>query len=441
MPELTLRTLTAAALLLSWSGMTAHAWLKHRRKHTSVPRTPGKILVIHASQTGSAALLAQQAVSALGTDRAVAQDIRTLDAQMLQQSEQALFIASTSGEGDPPDSAQGFYERIMSHRDLNLLSLSYGVLALGDRRYKNFCGFGRQIANWLAECGAKPLFEPVLVDQLAPEALAEWANVLQTHLGAEKARPEASAHNWQLKERRLANPGSLGKPCFHVVLSPVHATAPYWSAGDIASVLVEPEGLRRDYSIASTPAEGVLRLLVRQHKTADGRLGAGSGWLTQTLAKGACLNVTIRPNPAFHAPPDNAPALFIGNGTGIAGLRALLRHRIERGRTMNWLIFGERQQAADNFYGQELQQWKNEGRLQRLDLTFSRDNAEHRYVHHALRDQAHLLMNWVSQGAYVYVCGSKDGMASDVDAVLRTILGEACYTTLCEQGRYRRDVY
>ena len=41
----------------------------------------------------------------------------------------------------------------------------------------------------------------------------------------------------------------------------------------------------------------------------------------------------------------------------------------------------------------------------------------------------------------LYVCGSLEGMAAGVDAVLSELLGEAGLQTLIEENRYRRDVY
>lgn len=79
--------------------------------------------------------------------------------------------------------------------------------------------------------------------------------------------------------------------------------------------------------------------------------------------------------------------------------------------------------------------------LQRLDLAFSRDQAEKVYVHHKLREQAEELKRWIEQNAVIYVCGSIQGMASDVDQALKDILGETQLEQLRQQGRYRRDVY
>ena len=105
------------------------------------------------------------------------------------------------------------------------------------------------------------------------------------------------------------------------------------------------------------------------------------------------------------------------------------------------VVFGERQQANDYFYQRTIEAWQSTGMLQRLDLAFSRDQAEKVYVHHKLREQAAELKRWIEQDAVIYICGSIQGMASDVDQALKDILGETQLEQLRQQGRYRRDVY
>jgi sulfite reductase (NADPH) flavoprotein alpha-component len=133
--------------------------------------------------------------------------------------------------------------------------------------------------------------------------------------------------------------------------------------------------------------------------------------------------------------------ILIGNGTGLAGLRSLLKARIVAGHTANWLLFGERNAAHDFYCQAELQGWLATGDLARLDLAFSRDQAGKVYVQDRLRESAEQLREWLVAGAAIYVCGSLEGMAAGVDAVLHELLGEATVSTLREEGRYRRDVY
>jgi len=120
---------------------------------------------------------------------------------------------------------------------------------------------------------------------------------------------------------------------------------------------------------------------------------------------------------------------------------SLLHARVRANYTQNWLIFGERQREHDFFYQTTIEAWQSTGMLERLDLAFSRNQAEKVYVHHVLRNQAAELISWFNRGAVIYVCGSIQGMAQDVEHALIDILGENTVEQLRHEGRYRRDVY
>ncbi|KAB0533068.1 flavodoxin domain-containing protein [Xanthomonas cissicola] len=198
----------------------------------------------------------------------------------------------------------------------------------------------------------------------------------------------------------------------------------------------------RDYSLASIPEEGHAELLVREHRHADGSLGLGSGWLCVHAPIGAAIALRLRSNPGFHPPAPDQPMLLIGNGTGIAGLRAHLRARIAAGARRNWLLFGERNAAHDALYADELQQWHQDGWIERLELVYSRDQPQRpHYVQHALAAAADRLRHWIDQDACIYVCGSLRGMAPELDRTLDCILGADVRQELLGSGRYRRDVY
>jgi sulfite reductase (NADPH) flavoprotein alpha-component len=133
--------------------------------------------------------------------------------------------------------------------------------------------------------------------------------------------------------------------------------------------------------------------------------------------------------------------LLIGNGSGLAGLRGLLRARIGLGVRANWLLFGERNAAHDFLLREDLENWREAGWLEKLDLAFSRDQQQRLYVQDLLRGQAASVRQWLDQGAAIYVCGSLQGMAGGVHEALGEILGKEALERLSAEGRYRRDVY
>ncbi|KAG0923415.1 hypothetical protein G6F31_019516 [Rhizopus arrhizus] len=132
--------------------------------------------------------------------------------------------------------------------------------------------------------------------------------------------------------------------------------------------------------------------------------------------------------------------VLVGNGTGIAGLRSLLRESAHAGEHGHWLLFGERQRAHDLLFADEIEAWQAQGHLARVDLAFSRDGGGG-YVQDRLHAAADVLRDWMQRGAVIHVCGSLQGMAEGVDQVLRAALGDDAVETLLENGRYRRDVY
>ena len=148
----------------------------------------------------------------------------------------------------------------------------------------------------------------------------------------------------------------------------------------------------------------------------------------------------LRTNRSFHGPEDETPMILIGNGTGIAGLRAHLKARSPAGGGA-WLLFGERTRAHDAFFDAELQAWLESGVLRRLDRAFSRDAGDGRYVQNLVAGAADELRDWIGRGAAIHVCGSLEGMAAGVHAALETALGAEALLDLLETGRYRRDVY
>jgi sulfite reductase (NADPH) flavoprotein alpha-component len=465
------------------------------------PASTQRVLVTFASQTGFAEQVAARTAHALRA-AGIAVDLRALadvDASSLAAHERALFVVSTTGEGDAPDAAAGFVRDMLEAR-LDLAHLHYGVLALGDSEYVNYCAFGHRVEDWLREAGAKPLFDLVEVDNGDDGALRHW----QHHLGQIAGRADLpdwqvpEYERWRLVARHLLNPGSAGAPCFHLVLQPAAGVTSAWRAGDIAEIgpcqapsqvtqwldalgldgdaEIDAGGERfalrrlaarsvlppidevagfpasliaarlkplphREYSIASLPSDGVIDLLLRQMRGTDGRLGIGTGWLTEHVEVGADIAMRVRGNANFHAPADARPLILIGNGTGLAGLRALLRERIAMGRHRNWLVFGERNAAHDYLWREEIEAAHASGGLERLDLAFSRDQPERIYVQDRLVARAAELRAWVEEGASIYVCGSLEGMAPGVDAALRGILGDECVQGLLASSRYRRDVY
>ena len=211
----------------------------------------------------------------------------------------------------------------------------------------------------------------------------------------------------------------------------------------------------RYYSIASSrKAVGeqadLLVAAVRYAAHGRDRAGVASVDMTARQRNGDSLKVFLRPNQNFRLPNDpGRPIIMVGPGTGVAPFRGFLQEREAIGATgRNWLVFGHRNYLHDFLYQLDWQDWIKSGLLTRLDVAFSRDQPEKRYVQDALWDARRDLYAWLRDGAALYVCGDANAMAKDVHAVLLRILADqgeadpkAALDAIRRDGRYLRDVY
>ena len=231
-----------------------------------------------------------------------------------------------------------------------------------------------------------------------------------------------------------------------------------WPAGWDADALVaalRPQA-QRLYSIASSRK----RVGEEAHLTVDAlryqahgfeHVGAASGFLA-SLEEGGSLPVYIEPNERFRVPADaSRDIIMIGPGTGVAPFRGFVQERAETGAAgRNWLLFGAQHFNTGFLYQAEWQDALAKGELHRLDLAFSRDQADRIYVQQRLREAGRDVYDWLQGGAHLYVCGAI-AMGKDVHAALLDIVAahnggdtEAAsdyLSSLQREGRYARDVY
>ena len=165
------------------------------------------------------------------------------------------------------------------------------------------------------------------------------------------------------------------------------------------------------------------------------------------------MSIFVEPNTRVRLPVDGqTPVSMSGPGTGVAPFRSFGEQLAELGATgKNWLVFGDRTFHSDFLYQLEWQRFLKRGILHRMDVAFSRDQAEKVYVQHRIEEHAAEIWNWLQQGAAIYVCGDAKHMAGDVhDALIKVLVSqgghdvesaESYLKDLRRAGRYQRDVY
>jgi sulfite reductase (NADPH) flavoprotein alpha-component len=212
----------------------------------------------------------------------------------------------------------------------------------------------------------------------------------------------------------------------------------------------------RYYSIASSQQKhpGEVHLIVKLVQSGQNgriRLGACSSYLNHWIEVGQKMNVQLIPNKQFRMQTGENPMITIAAGTGIAPFRAFLEEKeIGNLQGKSWLIFGEKHRDFDFFYQKEWEYGLANNYLTRLDVAFSRDQAEKIYVQHKIEEQANEFWQWLNCGAHVYVCGSvamgnevRQAICQIFQSVGKMTEGESLkyWDKLIDKNRIHQDLY
>lgn len=142
-----------------------------------------KLSILFATQTGNAeqcAKSAQKAACERGFETTLS-NIGDIDPGDLLTTSRTLFIVSTWGDGEPPDDAVPFFEKLQALPGNSLSHLNYGLFALGDNAYEHFCGFGQKLEQELNRCGACQVQAKAECDIGFEDQLQAWLpQVLET---------------------------------------------------------------------------------------------------------------------------------------------------------------------------------------------------------------------------------------------------------------------
>jgi sulfite reductase (NADPH) flavoprotein alpha-component len=274
------------------------------------------------------------------------------------------------------------------------------------------------------------------IGPIGPSFLQKYATATRAILPEDESRQRHIANGDLVELVREFPPAQLDAAAFAALLRPL---AP------------------RLYSIASSlhasPDEAHLTVAVTKYDArGTQREGVASGLLASLTEDGATVPLYLHRNAGFRLPAPDAPIIMIGPGTGVAPFRAFVAERAALGaRGRNWLFFGDRSFETDFLYQAEWLAWRKQGVLSRLEIAFSRDQAEKVYVQHRMRQCGAELWSWLQNGAYMYVCGDAASMAPDVHAALVEIItqhggfsteqADEYIADLRRDRRYQRDVY
>jgi sulfite reductase (NADPH) flavoprotein alpha-component len=526
------------------------------------PRAAEPLTIVYATESGNSEKLAgDMAKSArkLGFKPNLV-DMADLDISSLASAKRLVVIAATWGEGEPPGRATRVYNELMGEGAPRLDGVEFGVLALGDTAYADFCGVGKKIDERLATLGGKRVTERVDCDLDFAEPASKWidgalkalapadlgrAKVIAVDFGGKQAAsPNTDIIEAEVVEHINLNSSRSAKETIHLALgfdngapayepgasldlypendpayvddllqvAGVHDDAlrqEFLTARDVTTLSVkaietyanstghqyvkqliadgearnwvdgrqlidlvsafpislDAERLRaltrplapRAYSIASSRKEvgdeaHLLVSAVRYDSHGRARRGVASNYVAERLKKGGRVRVKLKPNKHFGLPAADKDIIMVGPGTGVAPFRAFVQERRAVGATgKSWLFFGDRSFTHDFLYQLDWQEYLKDGALTRMDVAFSRDRPDKVYVQHKIWERRKELVDWLENGAHLYVCGDAKSMAKDVRAMLASAYADVKSLTLEAAAqavdalerdkRYLQDVY
>lgn len=424
----------AGALVLGLTLTGGINWLRRQRAAgVRQLREGAEVLVVYASQTGTAQGLATATAGALTSagitvDQGALAAFRPTD---WSRYKQVLVIASTTGEGELPDMARSWVKGLRAG-DLN--TTGFSLLALGDRRYANFCAGGHQLREALVAAGASE-FQPL--HEVDGDPAQDWGLWLQQL---------ATAQNWSLQATEMV---AQRKRCSARLVERVRLDAPMdetsppsyslifavpneisFAPGDLFQFQPVAGAEPRTYSIGSaskvSPGQVHLTVGLLRYQNAQGQevLGLGSSELCLNWPIGEAREVELMSHPGFNPPEDSEqPLILVATGCGIAPFMGFLEARAAAGRKGPlWLLFGNRYQEGDYLYREQIESLVEQNVITDLDTVFSRDGGPQRYITERLEQQGDKLLDWINRGAALYICGRASTLGKGIDSVLLKLL-------------------
>ena len=221
------------------------------------PRAAEPINIVYASESGNCEKLANDLAKAARKNgmKPTLIDMADLDMAALSSAKRLVFIAATWGEGEPPARATRAYNELMGEGAPRLEGIEFGVLALGDTAYVEFCAIGKKIDERLAALGGKRVVDRVdcdldfatpagewigdAVKALAPPADAGRGRVIEVDFGTKPAAsPNTDIVEAEVIEHVNLNSSRSDKETIHLALA-FDGVAPAYEPGDSLDLYAE----------------------------------------------------------------------------------------------------------------------------------------------------------------------------------------------------------
>src|SRR5215203_5540538 len=234
----------------------------------AAPQPSEPLAILYATESGNAEKLAGDVAKAARKNglKPTLVDMADLDLASLAGARRLIVIASTWGEGEPPGRAAGGYAELMNGAAPRLEGVEYGVLALGDTAYVEFCAIGKAIDERLGALGAKRVLERVDCDLDFAEPAAKWigeaiknlappeparGTVISVDFGAKTTSADLEPVEAEVTEHINLNSSQSDKETVHLELS-FDGAAPAYKPGDSLDLYAENDPVYVDALLKAT---------------------------------------------------------------------------------------------------------------------------------------------------------------------------------------------
>jgi sulfite reductase (NADPH) flavoprotein alpha-component len=251
----------ANALQRTWlAGFLAGVESVSGQAQPAAPARPAEPLtIIYASESGNCEKLANDLAKAARKNglKPTLINMADLDLAQLGAAKRLVFIAATWGEGEPPARATRAYGELMGEGAPRLDGVEYGVLALGDTAYVEFCAIGRRIDERLAALGGKRVVERVDCDLDFAQPASAWigdalkvltppdanrgqaiGQVIEVDFGKPAAAPNTDIVEAEISEHVNLNSSRSNKETIHLALA-FDGAMPAYEPGDSLDLYAE----------------------------------------------------------------------------------------------------------------------------------------------------------------------------------------------------------
>lgn len=222
----------------------------------AAPARPAEpVTILYASESGNCERLANDFAKAARKNalKPTLVDMADLDLATLPAIKRLIVIAATWGEGDPPARAVRAFNELMGESAPRLDGVEFGVLALGDTAYAEFCAIGKKLDERLEQLGAKRRIDRVDCDLDFAEPAGKWiadavktfapagatdSKVIEVDFSKQAVSPSLDIVEAEITEHLNLNSSRSDKETIHLALS-FDGGAPPYEPGDSLDVYAE----------------------------------------------------------------------------------------------------------------------------------------------------------------------------------------------------------